>query len=67
MVNKRIKPDLGRIGKLAEDVRTVARSVTSGMHLTPGGDAYEYRGSTSDVDALVEALNALEDFQAGWV
>jgi hypothetical protein len=61
------KPNLGRIGKLAEDVRAAARSVTSGMHLTPGGDAYEYRGSTAAVDDLIEALNALEDFQAGWV
>jgi hypothetical protein len=37
------------------------------MHLMPGGDAYEYRGSTDAVDELIEQLNALEHFQAGWV
>jgi hypothetical protein len=60
-------PNLGRIGGLAENVRAAARNVTSEMLLSPGEDAYEYKGSTSAVDALIEALNALEDFQAGWV
>lgn len=62
-----MKPDLGRIGALAEDLRAAARSVTSGMHLSAGGDAYEYRGSTSAVDILIDALNDLENFQAGWI
>lgn len=66
-MSKSTKPDLGRIGKLAENVRAAARSVINDMHLTAGGDAYEYRGGTGAVDALVEALNALEHFQAGWV
>lgn len=66
-MNRSTQPDLGRIGKLAEDMRTAARSVTNDMHLTPGGDAYEYRGSTNAVEDLVTALNALEHFQAGWV
>jgi hypothetical protein len=37
------------------------------MHHSPGGDAYEYRGSTSAVDDLLDKLNALEHFQARWV
>jgi hypothetical protein len=61
------KPDLGTIGKLAEDLRAAARDVTKAMRLTPGGDAYEYHGSTSAVDAMVEALNRLEAFQDGWL
>jgi len=60
------KPDLGRIGELAEDLRCAARAVASRMVRTPGGDAYEYQGSTSYVDWLIDALNNLEDFQAGW-
>ena len=59
-------PDLGRIGKLAEDLRCAARAVETDLVLLPGGDAYEYRGSTGNVDWLVEALNNLEHFQAGW-
>lgn len=66
-MNRSTRPDLGRIGKLAEDVRTAARSVISDMHITPGGDAYEYCGSTNAVEDLISALNALEDFQAGWM
>ena len=58
---------LGRIGQLAENLRIAARLVTDGMRPTPGGDAYEYVGSTNGVDALIDALNALEHFQAGWV
>lgn len=61
------KSHLGRIGALAENLRVAARDVTSEMLLSPGEDAYEYRGSTNAVDALIEALNELEDFQAGWV
>lgn len=60
-------PDLGRIGKLAEEQRSAGRAVVSDMALTPAGDAYEYRGSTDSVEWLIEALNALEHFQAGWV
>ena len=60
-------PNLGRIGKLAEDVRAAARNVINDMRMLPGGDAYEYRGSTAAVDDLIEALNNLEHFQAGWV
>jgi hypothetical protein len=59
-------PNLGRIGTLAEELRCAARAVTNDMRLLPGGDAYEYRGSTNDVEWLIEALNALEHFQAGW-
>lgn len=62
-----MKPDLGRIGALAENLRAAARNVASGMHLSAGGDAYEYRGSTSAVDNLIDALNDLENFQAGWI
>jgi hypothetical protein len=66
--NRRLSSLRGKkIGKLADDVRTAARSVISGMHLTAGGDAYEYSGSTNAVEDLISALNALEDFQAGWV
>jgi hypothetical protein len=61
------KPDLGRVGRLAEAVRAEARNVTNDMRLSAGGDAYEYRGSTSAVDALIEALIELEDFQNGWI
>jgi hypothetical protein len=61
------KPDLGRIGELAENLRCAARQVTNDMDLSEGGDAYHYRGSTEAVDALLEAVNALEDFQAGWM
>ena len=60
-------PHLGRIGQLAEDLRCAARSVTNDMRMTPGGDAFEYRGSTSAVIDLIDKLNALEHFQAGWV
>lgn len=60
-------PDLGRIGRLAENLRCAGRAVTDGMIKTPGGDAYEYCGSTSSVEWLIEALNDLEHFQAGWV
>ena len=49
------KSHLGRIGALAENLRVAARNVTSEMLLSPGEDA------------LIEALNELEDFQAGWV
>jgi hypothetical protein len=59
--------NLGRIGQLAEDLRSAARAVTDDMHRTPGGDAFEYRGSTAAVDDLIDALNALEHFFAGWV
>lgn len=62
-----MKPDLGRIGALAENLRAAARGVTSGMYLSDGGDAYEYRGSTSAVDNLIDALNDLENFQARWI
>lgn len=60
------KPDLGRIGALADNLRCAAWGVASRMVITPGGDAYEYRGSTSAVEALMVALNELEEFQAGW-
>jgi hypothetical protein len=60
-------PDLGRIGRLAENLRAAARNVSNDMRLTPGGDAYEYHGSTDAVDDLIRELNALEHFQAGWV
>ena len=56
----------GRIGALADNLRCAAWGVASRMVLTPGGDAYEYRGSTAAVQELMIALNALEDFQAGW-
>lgn len=58
---------LGRIGYLSERVRIAARRVTDDMNLLPGGDAYEYRGSTSAVDDLIDRINDLEHFQAGWV
>lgn len=61
------KAHLGRIGALAESLRMAARHVTNDMHQTPGGDAYEYRGSTNAVEELLERLNDLEHFQAGWV
>ena len=61
------RPNLGRIGALAENLRCAARNVLKEMHLSPGGDVYEYTGSTSDVDWLVEKLNELENFQAGWI
>ena len=44
---------LGRIGQLAEDLRCAARLVTNDMRLTPGGDAYEYQGSTAAIAAVV--------------
>jgi hypothetical protein len=59
-------PPLGRIGQLAENLRCAARNVANEMVETPGGDAYEYRGGTNAVDTLIEALNDLEHFQAGW-
>lgn len=60
-------PDLGRIGRLAEELRCAGRAVVSDMVRTHAGDAYEYRGSTNSVEWLIEALNNLEHFQAGWV
>lgn len=62
-----VKPDLGRIGKLAEDLRCAGRAVADDMVRTPAGDAFAYRGSTNSVEWLIEALNNLEHFQAGWV
>ena len=59
-------PNLGRIGKLADDLRFAARMVTNDMRRTPGGDAFEYQGSTNAVEALIDAINDLEHFQAGW-
>lgn len=59
--------DLDRVVALAEALRSAARDVTDDLRITPGGDAYEYHGSTEAVDRLVEALNDLEHFQAGWV
>lgn len=59
-------PNLGRIGALAERLRCAARDVSNDMRLTPGGDAYEYHGSTNAVEELIAALNALEHFQARW-
>lgn len=61
-----VKPDLGRIGKLADDLRFHARMVVKNMHMTPGGDAFDYQGSTNDVKDLINAVNDLEHFQAGW-
>jgi hypothetical protein len=58
---------LGRIGKLADDLRFAAREVAKDMRLTPGGDAYEYRGSTNAVEELRDKINDLEHFLAGWV
>lgn len=58
---------LGRIGKLADNLRYAARQVTNEMRLSPGGDAYEYRGTVEAMDDLLDELNALEHFQAGWV
>ena len=60
-------PPLGRIGKLADDLRFAAREVTNDMVRTPGGDAYEYRGSTNAVENLLDRINNLEHFIAGWV
>lgn len=51
----------------AEDLRCAAREVSDQMRRTPGGDAFEYHGSTEAVDNLIDKLNALEHFQAGWV
>lgn len=59
-------PNLGRIGALAEDLRCAGRAVVGDMHPLPGGNAYEYRGSTNAVEWLIEALNNLEHFQSGW-
>ena len=60
------KPNLGRIGQLAEKLRHAARCVTDDMHRTPGGDAFEYQGSTMDVENLLNAIHDLEHFQAEW-
>ena len=65
-MNKGNPPPLGRIGQLAEELRRAARAVTDDMVTSPGGDAYEYRGSTMSVEWLLTALNDLEHFQAGW-
>jgi hypothetical protein len=64
-----LKPNqpLGRIDALAENIRVHARRVAEDMKLTPGGDAYEYNGTTAAVDDLLEAINELEHFQAGWI
>ena len=67
MADQKRPANLGRIGQLAEDLRCAARRVTDDMRLFPGGDAYEYVGSTIAVDTLIERLNALEHFQAGWI
>ena len=63
---ERPAPHLGRIGELAEQLRCAARAVTEDMVRSPGGDAYEYRGSTNNVEWMIDALNNLEHFQAGW-
>ncbi len=60
-------PNLGRIGKLADDLRFAATQVVKDMRLTPGGDAYEYLGSTNAVEELRIAISNLANFQAGWV
>jgi hypothetical protein len=61
------KTNLGRIGQLADELRFAAQCVTDEMRRTPGGDAFEYQGSTMAVEDLIEKINALEHFQAGWV
>lgn len=66
VMSKDNPPPLGRIGQLAEELRRAARAVTDDMVTSPGGDAYEYRGSTMSVEWLLAALNDLEHFQAGW-
>lgn len=43
-----------------EELRIVARIVVDQLHLSPGGDAYEYLGSTNDVDELREILDDLD-------
>lgn len=58
---------LGRIGKLADDLRFAARQVSRELRLTPGGDAYEYQGSTNAVEELREKISDLENFLGGWV
>ncbi len=60
-------PDLGTIGRLAEDLRAAARAVIDDMKPTPSGDAYVYLGSITTMDAMITAVNALEAFQDGWI
>ena len=45
---------------LAEEVCSAARQVLRGFRGTPGGDAYEYRGSMNDVESLREAVEGFE-------
>ncbi len=43
-----------------KELRFCTRMVMDNMEKSPGGDAYTYEGSTSDADALREALDAAE-------
>lgn len=46
---------------LADTMKAFANLLLRGFHETPGGDAYEYRGSMDDVEALREAVQTYED------
>ena len=59
-------PNLGRIGDLANNLRAAAWAVLDDMRRTPGGDAFEYHGSTNSVEMLIAAVNELEHFYNGW-
>jgi hypothetical protein len=45
---------------LADNAMSLARSVLREMKLSPGGDAYTYEGSTSEIDAANEAMEEFE-------
>ena len=46
--------------ELLEEVRLWAQTVMRSMESTPGGDAYEYKGSMEPVERLEEALADLD-------
>ena len=54
--------DPDRALRLAAHLQSAANLVLSGLKETPGGDAYEYEGSTNTVEWLKEAVQALEDY-----
>jgi hypothetical protein len=53
--------DIHRLKRLAETLRACAQNVIHELKLSPGGDSYEYTGTTGAVDALQEALTAYEE------
>ena len=57
------KMDKEKMFDLLDGLKAAARAVLVGMKSSPGGDAYAYNGSTSDVDWLREAAEDWDNYQ----